>query len=316
MTSKVIEPNEISLNGVYYPITKPVRSTLASIYPAKVVIGDTDKDSDPRSSVIGWSDWRGGIGINRMEGAADVNRAWFSTCQLRYKNHLVLPSLATETTTPSHSLGQGVIGAIETFKNEVYAFWNGGSGATPKLYKYANGSDSWGSQITTSGVTDAVTDSVVWTNASGTSYLVFAHYDSGESGYTYSTDGSSFTTDTQDAQFLTTWDDRLWGISYAGQLWYSTDAGTEFLDAVLPLPDGSVTSLFVARSSAGMPIIYAMTTEGLFAHDADNARFDATELELPVILIMVKVLPGGEIQYISLVVMEYINTLMVTTQLL
>ena len=282
MTSKVIEPNEISLNGVYYPITKPVRSTLASIYPAKVVIGDTDKDSDPRSSVIGWSDWRGGIGINRMEGAADVNRAWFSTCQLRYKNHLVLPSLATETTTPSHSLGQGVIGAIETFKNEVYAFWNGGSGATPKLYKYANGSDSWGSQITTSGVTDAVTDSVVWTNASGTSYLVFAHYDSGGSGYTYSTDGSSFTTDTQDAQFLATWDDRLWGISYAGQLWYSTDAGTEFLDAVLPLPDGSVTSLFVARSSAGMPIIYAMTTEGLFAHDADNARFDATELELPI----------------------------------
>ncbi len=282
MTSKVIEPNEVSLNGVYYPITRPVRSTLASIYPAKVVIGDTDKDSDPRSSVIGWSDWRGGIGINRMEGAADVNRAWFSTCQLRYKNHLVLPSLATETTTPSHSLGQGVIGAIETFKNEVYAFWNGGSGATPKLYKYANGSDSWGSQITTSGVTDAVTDSVVWTNASGTSYLVFAHYDSGGSGYTYSTDGSSFTTDTQDAQFLATWDDRLWGISYAGQLWYSTDAGTEFLDAVLPLPDGSVTSLFVARSSAGMPIIYAMTTEGLFAHDADNARFDATELELPI----------------------------------
>ena len=82
MTSKVIEQNEISLNGVYYPISRPVRSTLASIYPAKVVIGDTDKDSDPRSSVIGWSDWRGGIGINRMEGDADVNRAWFSTFHL------------------------------------------------------------------------------------------------------------------------------------------------------------------------------------------------------------------------------------------
>ena len=117
MTSKVIEPNEISLNGIYYPISRPVRSTLASIYPAKIVIGDTDKDSDPRSSVVGWSDWRGGIGINRMEGAADVNRAWFSTCQLRYKNHLVLPSLATETTTPSHDLGQATIGAIETFLN-------------------------------------------------------------------------------------------------------------------------------------------------------------------------------------------------------
>ena len=283
MTSKVIEPNEISLNGVYYPISRPVRSTLASIYPAKVVIGDTDKDSDPRSSVIGWSDWRGGIGMNRMEGAADVNRAWFSTCQLRYKNHLVLPPLANATDTPSHDLGQAKIGAIATFLGEIYAFWNGGSGATPKLYKYANASDSWGTQISTSGVTDEVTDSVVWTASGGTSYLVFAHYDENGSGYSYSTNGSSWTTDSgQATQFLTTWDDRLWGISYAGQLWHSNSPGTEHLDAMLPLPDGSVTRLFVARNAAGVPIIYAMTTEGLFAHDADNSRWDATELELPI----------------------------------
>ena len=282
MTSKVIEQNEISLNGVYYPISRPVRSTLASIYPAKVVIGDTDKDSDPRSSVIGWSDWRGGIGINRMEGAADVNRAWFSTCQLRYKNHLVLPPLANGTNTPSHDLGQAKIGAIATFLGEIYAFWNGGSGATPKLYKYANASDSWGTQISTSSVTDEVTDSVVWTATGGTSYLVFAHYDTAGSGYSFSVDGSSWTTDSQDTQFLTTWDDRLWGISYAGQLWHSNSPGTEHLDAMLPLPDGSITRLFVARNAAGVPIIYAMTTEGLFAHDADNSRWDATELELPI----------------------------------
>ena len=75
MTSKVIDTNEISLNGVYYPVTRPVRSTLASIYPAKVVIGDTSKDDQLRSSIVAWSDWRGGIGINRMEGAADVTRA-------------------------------------------------------------------------------------------------------------------------------------------------------------------------------------------------------------------------------------------------
>ena len=44
MPASVVETNEISLNGVYYPITRPIRSTLASIYPAKVVIGDTTKD--------------------------------------------------------------------------------------------------------------------------------------------------------------------------------------------------------------------------------------------------------------------------------
>ncbi len=276
----VVDTNEISLNGVYYPITRPVRSTLASIYPAKVVIGDTTKDDQLRSSIVAWSDWRGGIGINRMEGAADVNRAWFSTCQLRYKNHLVLANLATATTTPTHNLGQTKIGAIETFSNEVYASWNG-SGATPKIYKYLNGSDTW-EALTTSGITDEVTDSVVFTNASGTSYLVFAHYDSGGSGYSYSTDGDSWTTDTKDTQFLTVWDDRLWGISREGQLWSAAAVGTEYDDAVLPLPDGSVTALFVARNAMGVPIIYAATTEGLFAHDADNAMWSATQFTLPV----------------------------------
>ena len=282
MAAKVIEPNEISLNGVYYPISRPVRSTLASIYPAKIVIGDTDKDSNLRSSIVAWNDWRGGIGINRMEGAGEITRAWFSTCQLRYKNHLVLPPLANDTNTPSHDLGQAKIGAIATFLGEIYAFWNGGSGATPKLYKYANASDSWGTQISTSSITDEVTDSIVWTAEGGTSYLVFAHYDENGSGYSYSTNGSSWTTDSQDTQFLTAWDGRLWGISNTGQLWYSTSPGTEHLDAMLPLPDDSVTKLFVARNAAGVPIIYAMTTDGLFAHDSDNARWDATELELPV----------------------------------
>ena len=282
MAAKVIEPNEISLNGVYYPISRPVRSTLASIYPAKIVIGDTDKDSNLRSSIVAWNDWRGGIGINRMEGAGEITRAWFSTCQLRYKNHLVLPPLANDTNTPSHDLGQAKIGAIETFSGEIYAFWNGGDGATPKLYKYANASDSWGTQISTSSITDEVTDSIVWTAEGGTSYLVFAHYDDNGSGYSFSTNGSSWTTDSQDTQFLTAWDGRLWGISNTGQLWYTTVPGTEYLDAMLPLPDNSVTKLFVARNAAGIPIIYAMTTEGLFAHDSDNARGDATELELPI----------------------------------
>ena len=281
MANAVVEQNEIFLNGVYYPTTRPVRSTLASIYPAKVVIGDTTKDSNLRSSVIAWADWRGGIGVNRMEGAGEVNRAWHSTCQLRYKNHLVLPGLATETTSPTHSLTDPLIGAINTLGNEVYAFWNGSVSESPKLFKYNNTNDSWGSALTQSA-TDQVTDSVVFTDAAGTTYLVFAHYDTNGSGYTYSSNGSSWTTDTTDTQYLTVWDERLWGISYAGQLWYATSIGTEINDAVLPLPNGSVTALFIARNAIGVPIIYAATTEGLFAHNADNAMFERTQMDFPV----------------------------------
>jgi hypothetical protein len=281
MANAVVEENEIYLNGTYYPLTRPVRSQLASLYPAKVVIGDTTKDSQLRSSIIAWSDWRGGIGINRMEGAGEVNRAWFSTSQLRYKNHLVLPSLTTESTTPSHSIDGATIGAINTLNDEVYAFWNGSDSESPKLFKYNNTTGSWGSALTQSA-TDQVTDSVVFTDGGGTTYLVFAHYDGNGSGYTYSSDGSSWTTDTTDTKYLTVWDERLWGISHAGQLWYATAIGTEINDAVLPLPDGSITKLFVARNAIGVPIIYAATTRGLFAHNADNAMWEDTQMDFPV----------------------------------
>ena len=281
MANAVVDTNEVFLNGVYYPTTRPIRSTLASIYPAKVVIGDTTKDSNLRSSIIAWADWRGGIGVNRMEGG-DTNRAWYSTCQLRYKNHLVLPGLATLSTSPDHGLSDARIGAINTLADEVYAVWNGTVSETPKLFKYNNASDTWGSALSTSSMVDQVTDSVVFTDAGGTTYLVFAHYDTNGSGYTYSSNGSSWTTDTTDTKFLTAWDERLWGISHVGQLWYATTIGTEINDAVLPLPDGSITGLFVARNAFGVPILYAATTRGLFAHNADNAMWEETQMDFPV----------------------------------
>ena len=290
MANAVVEQNEIYLDGVYYPTTRPIRSTLASIYPAKVVIGDTTKDSQLRTSIIVWSDHRGGIGINRMEGAGGVNRAWFSTSQLRYKNHLVLPGLATETTTPTHSIDGATIGAINTLADEVYAFWNGSASVSPILYKYNNNTGSWGSALTQSAV-DQVTDSVVYAAPSGTTYLVFAHYDANGSGITYSADGSTWKTDAnQGARFLTVWDERLWAITNAGRLWYiagnlDTDSSVdndEVLDAQLPVPSGSITKLFVARNAMGIPIIYAATTHGLFAHNADNARWEDTQMDFPV----------------------------------
>ena len=97
MASKVVSKNEISLGGTYYPLSRPVQSVLASIYPSKVVIGDTTKDSSLRSSVVAWSDWRGGIGVERMQGPSDADRAWYSTCNLRHRHHLVLPAKSTAT---------------------------------------------------------------------------------------------------------------------------------------------------------------------------------------------------------------------------
>ncbi len=280
MAAKVEAPNEISLNGVYYPIARPVQSVLSSIYPAKVVIGDTTKDSQARTSVIAWSDWRGGIGVNRMETGGDVNRAWWSTCQLRYKNHLILPGLDNDAKAnkTSTSLTDPSIGAIGELASEIYVAWNGSTSEDAKIYKYNNASDVWGSALATPS--DQVTDTVTWRTLAGETFLIFAHYDSSGSGYTRF-DGSTWTEDTTDSQYVAAWDDRLWGISYTGQLWYSIVAGTEVNDAKLPLPPGSVTGLFVARDAGGEPILYASTKKGLFAHDSANSKFIQTELTIP-----------------------------------
>jgi hypothetical protein len=112
MATKVVSEGEVSINGVFYPISRPVQAVLASLYPAKVTIGDTTRDSQTRASVISWADWRGGLGTERMEGSVDVDKAWWSTAQLRYKRHLVLPELVTITAAASNYTGSASVGQI------------------------------------------------------------------------------------------------------------------------------------------------------------------------------------------------------------
>lgn len=273
MPERVIEKNEVSLNAVKYPILGEVQSVLTSQFAPKVVIGDTSRDSQQGQSVVAWGDWRGGIGLFKMrdplraENAGDINRAWWSTCQMRYNGHLVLPQLAT-LTAASGVTGVYVIGAMGELSNEIYAAFG-----TP-VRKYDNTADSWSATLTTlpANATDALTfrmNNVV--------YLAFAHTD----GYTYSSDGVAWTNDTRDALYLVYWDDRLWGIDNTGLLWWSSQIGVEQDDAQLPLPDGSVNRLFLGRNAQDEVVIFAATTNGLYVHVADNVEWRPTELLLP-----------------------------------
>lgn len=281
MANKVITKNEIYLNGTYYPVTRPVQSTLASIYPAKVIIGDTTKDSQLRSSVISWSDWRGGIGVERMQGASDADRAWDSTCQLRYRHHLVLPALPNQTTTEitgGSTVITGDITMLAELGNNVYASWD----KVP--YYYVKASDDW-TRVTHSSFAYSFdytpTDSIT-VRMGGTDYIVVAQYDDDGSKYAYFANATTVTEISKAARFLALWDDRLWGIDNDGQLWYNlTINGTAVDDAKLPVPAGYVTDLFVGRDSSGEQILYASTQVGLFAHDAANGRFVETQFTLP-----------------------------------
>ena len=204
MAERVITKNEISLNGVAYPITRPVQATLASQYPAKVLIGDISGDSQQRVSAIRWSDPRGGIGLKTLEGAADVDRSWYSTCHLRVRGHLTLPDLVT-TTAASGASGVFDVGAIAELSEEIYAAFGTG------IYKYDLSGDSWGSSLHSLAAiaTDAIT-----LRLADTIYMIFAY----GTGYVDTDDGSSFNNRTTDVEYVAEWDGRLWGIDKTGQL--------------------------------------------------------------------------------------------------
>ena len=276
MANKVVQQNEIYLNGTYYPLSRPVQSVLASIYPAKVVIGDTTKDSNIRSSLISWSDWRGGIGVERMQGPADVDKAWYSTCNLRHRHHLVLPakSTATASTDADGNSLTGIISFIQDLGSILYSGW-----ATAPYY-YSEASDRW-TRVTSSSSAysfpSTPSDSIT-VRMAGTDYIVVAH----TTGYSYFSSATTVADKTTDAKYLAFWDDRLWGIDQSGQLWYTlTIDGTPINDAKLPVQDSFVTDLFVGRDSTGEQILYAATKVGLYAHDVANARWVETQFQLP-----------------------------------
>lgn len=123
MANKSVSKNEVYLNGVYYPVTRPVQTVLSSLYPPKVTIGDTTRDSQTRASVVSWSDFSGGIGIERMEGSTDVDRAWWSNLSLRYKRHLVLGPESVQTTNSSATSAYA-LDIIQEFNGDIYGIWS------------------------------------------------------------------------------------------------------------------------------------------------------------------------------------------------
>ena len=113
--------NEIVLNGVAYKIIGNVSRYLTSLYPGKVVIGDTSQDSLPHTSRITLSDFSGGIGINRLIGQSAIDRVWWSTADLSYRNHLVLPPKVTPISAPTNL---GEITTVGGFQGSLYAVFN------------------------------------------------------------------------------------------------------------------------------------------------------------------------------------------------
>ncbi len=270
MTTRSSLEDAVILNGIRYSITGVVESEYLPQIVEKFSIGPKSarEDSKHRNTII-WDGFQKGMLLRDISDLErDANHAFWAYAGIRTEGHTVLPPLATQTAAAT-----GSPTSCSTLVQRAGKILGTFDGNLVKLY--TQGSDSWGSTLDT---LPAAATNAIEVRMGGTNYAVWAT----TTGYTYTADDSSFTDDTQDAKFLTFWDDRLWGITNGGQLWWSKIIGTEFQDAQLPLPDGSVQGLFVGRgTNAGRLVLYVSTTRGLYIHDALSQTFELVDPEIP-----------------------------------
>jgi len=272
MTEAIQDLNSISLNGVRYKIAGPVQRSLVSNYPEKTVIGDYTKDSSPILSSLALSDHRGGIGLDVMEGQGDTDRSWYSTADIRYKGHLILPSLVTNA--DNLPAGQTLIRSLMFYKGDVYissdATTNGiyalGNLTLLKAFDSRWGDPNWGIA-----------------NIDGKSYLILG----GTDRYLYY-DGTTWTERVVGGTGgnMVAWDDRIWGIgpSNSYKLWYTLaiGSGETFLNQTpMTIPATQRGQLFVAKGVSGEEILFLALTDGLYNYDIDNDKWYLTGMRVP-----------------------------------
>ena len=87
---------------------------------------DVGSDSDPRRSVVKWTDQRGGLGVYKLDARnPELDRCSYTSCDVRYKGGITLPPLSRYTT------GAGLTGDITAIAelndaygdSEIYAAW-------------------------------------------------------------------------------------------------------------------------------------------------------------------------------------------------
>ena len=267
MAVESIRESEISLFGNFYPIVGGVTLDMVSQWPQKMqTVGDYSKDSEVIASSWVISNQTGGLGIKDMEETKDANRFWWGTCNTDYKNHLVLPALATDCSAPT----TGAISVLIDFNDGLYVV----QGA--KVYKWNEATEAWGALLHTLG--EAPTDARVYKRklyfACG---LDFERFDG-----TNWTDGATLSGSAVPSRYFEEWDEKLFALSNAGQIAYTTDEGVTWTNnAASLLESGSFNSLFLYRNTSGTIVIHLGTKIGIYVLDYTNAKWIPTELILP-----------------------------------
>lgn len=283
MPEAVLEANEVSLNAIRYKITGPVQRSLSSVYPGKTVFGDYTKDSSPNLSILALSDHRGGIGQEVYHGEeidGPANRSWYSTADTRFKGHLILPPLVTNT----GNLPAGLTSTthLMAYKGRIIQSANA---TTDGVYEYTPGTDTWGSSLLNFADPPTGTSNR-WTIAdiNNGSYLMW-----GSEGRYFYYEGTTWSQRivASTGGFMAALNGRVWGALTTPspyKLWYTFTPGsaeTQIGNTPLLRQTVRVGQLFVAKDVSGERTLYLALPTGLYIYDFGNDEWIETGLQLP-----------------------------------
>lgn len=127
MADRVINENQIMLNGSIFPVIGGIREYTISQFPGKILTGEPDYANEQVLSNWIISDQRGGLLVEEMDESIHQDRFWWSTCNTRERGSIMLPRLATAVTTvPTINTGYlnptGTIDATSVWTNETQAY--------------------------------------------------------------------------------------------------------------------------------------------------------------------------------------------------
>ena len=259
---RAIERNSIVIDGLAYWTHGKVRIFPANSQPGKIIVGEASAADNPNANEWNIGDIRGGMGVLDMDISKDADRFWFGDVQSRYKDRIILPGLATATSSSPASKCQ----TLTSFNGSI---WGTFGTAT---HVYNNSADTWGVSVNTlnNTATDAKRGLV-----GGVDTIAIAT----GSEVHYSTNSSTHAVNATNIKYVVFWKDLLWGIDQSGQMYYTDDLSAAWsTDAKLQLPDDRIVRLLIARGPDREQHIYAATKEGLYVHDDVNARFLPTDL--------------------------------------
>jgi len=272
----IVNPNEVHLGGTFFPIRGPVRVTNISVTPNPIIFGDTSRsgDSQVMSQLIQSSNI-GGSGIYKANPRTDTERFWTSDLETRFRAILTLPPFVFSMGTPA-GVTDDLLLTFEyrsvqyfVFGKNIYS-WND----ITKTFVSSGAINPW--QPTSSAV------------YKGVAYVGGA-YDGVSSGLSYKNGTGSWTADalSTGAEFLAVWDDRLWRLfrTPASELFQVSVALDSPPTAWTPKGQFPVDvvphGLLPYRDANGSSILVVPTDQGLWAYDAVNQKFVATEIQFP-----------------------------------